>query len=156
VHIPTLNERIEDIPELLEYYVNWFSEGEGLPYRHFGVAAQNMIRNHHWHGGLTELKAFIKRLLTNSDEDNVELGEIRGLIEGSSGDQLSGAQYLRIEIDLDLDLRQARELFEREYLKKQLELCRYNISELARKVGQERTNLYRKLKLLGLQSKKTN
>jgi len=43
VYIPSLNERIEDIPELVEYYVAWYSEKEGLPYRHFGVAGQNML-----------------------------------------------------------------------------------------------------------------
>jgi two-component system nitrogen regulation response regulator NtrX len=156
VYIPTLDERIEDIPELLEYYVNWFSEREALPYRHFGVAAQNMIRNHGWHGGLTELKGFIKRLLSNSDADSVDLAEIRGLLPGASmASSATPTGKVSIDIDLDLDMRQAREVFEREYLRKQLELSRYNISELARKVGQERTNLYRKLKQLGLHSTKS-
>jgi DNA-binding NtrC family response regulator len=155
LNIPSLDERIEDIPELLEYYVNWFGEAEGLPYRHFGVAAQNMIRNHQWQDGLNELKTVIRQLLSNSSEDNVDLAEIQQLLMTAhqTAEQSKG-EMLAIYIDLNLDMRRARESFERDYLKKQLELCRYNVSELARKIGQERTNLYRKLKLLGLHTKK--
>lgn len=153
--IPSLNERIEDIPELLEYYVNWFGAREGLPYRHFGVAAQNMIRNYNWQGGINELKAVIRQLLSNSSDDNVELAEIQKFLMTSYQPSVPAIRdSLTLTIDLNLDMRHAREHFEREYLKKQLELCRYNVSELARKIGQERTNLYRKLKLLGLHSKK--
>jgi DNA-binding NtrC family response regulator len=53
-----------------------------------------------------------------------------------------------------MDLREAREAFEREYLSRHLELSGHNMAELARRVGQERTHLYRKLKSLGLQTKK--
>jgi len=153
--IPSLNERIEDIPELLEYYVTWFSDHQELPYRHFGVAAQNLIRNHQWQGGLTELKSVIKQILSNSDEDNVEMDEIeKFLMLSHQADAQNTRDFLQISVNLNLDMREAREFFERKYLQKQLELCGYNVSELARKIGQERTNLYRKLKALGLQTRK--
>ncbi len=155
IYIPTLNDRIEDIPELLEYYVNWISENEALPYRHFGVAAQNMIRNYPWQGGLSELKNVIRRILSNSTDDRVELEEIRHFLQPGSG-QSTGrpSNSMALTLDLDMDLREAREYFEREYLRQQLQLCQYNVSELARKVGQERTNIYRKLKSLGLNTRK--
>jgi len=155
IYIPSLNERIEDIPELVEYYVTLFSEKEALPYRHFGVAAQNMIRNHFWQDGLVELKLVIKQILQNSSDDMVELGEIQQFLQLShqSLDENPG-NVLKLSVNLDLDMREAREFFERKYLSKQLELCSFNVSELARKIGQERTNLYRKLKSLGLQTKK--
>lgn len=158
--IPDLNDRIEDIPELVEYFVTWLSEKDGLPYRHFGVAAQNMMRNHHWAGGLPELKMIVGRILNNSHEDNVELEEIASFISQPDHSMLAAPQdhssghVLHLTINLDQDMREAREYFEHEYLKKQFELCRYNVSELARKIGQERTNLYRKLKSLGLHNKK--
>ena len=66
----------------------------------------------------------------------------------------SAQDVLQLVVDTNLDMREAREFFEREYLKKQLELCGYNVSVVAKKIGQERTNLYRKLKALGLQIKK--
>ena len=155
IYVPSLNERIEDIPELVDYYVSRYSEREGLPYRHFGVAGQNMIRNHAWQGGLTELKAVIRQILANSNDDNVGLNEIQHFLQQShlTLDENSD-QVLKLSISLDMDMREAREFFERKYLAKQLELCGYNVSELARKIGQERTNLYRKLKSLGLQTRK--
>ena len=61
---------------------------------------------------------------------------------------------MQLTIDLDMDLREAREAFEREFLSRQLALSGNNITELAKRVGQERTNLYRKLKALGLHNKK--
>jgi DNA-binding NtrC family response regulator len=156
IQVPTLNQRIEDIPELLEYYVNRFADQEGLPYRHFGVAAQNMIRNHDWHGGLTELKSLIHRLLMNDDSADVELHEIQGALQtGRTPPYIEDTDdTLLLKIDLGLNIREAREQFEREYLQRQLEICHHNVSELARKIGLERTNLYRKLKSLGIQAKK--
>ena len=154
-YIPKLEERIEDIPELLEYYVNWYAEEENLPYRHFGVAAQNMIRNHQWVGGLSELKSAVHRLLSNSDSDNVELDEIKSLIsEVKAFPELASENHLTLQIDLNMDMREAREYFEREFLRRQLDLCQHNVTELARKIGLERTNLYRKLKSLGLHGRK--
>jgi two-component system, NtrC family, nitrogen regulation response regulator NtrX len=150
-----LDEHIEDIPELLKYYVNWYSDLEQLPYRHFDVAAQNLLRNHHWAGDITQLKDFIKAILSNSDAENIELLEIeqtlRTITASSTAEE---GDKMQITIDMNLDLRDAREAFEREYLSRHLELSGNNMTELARRVGQERTHLYRKLKSLGLQTKK--
>ena len=155
IHIPSLNEHIEDIPELLEYYVNWYGEYEQLPYRHFGVAAQNLLRNHHWGGEIRQLKDFIKTALGNSEDESIELDEVQFLLQKSNQINLSNTENtMQVTVDLDLELREAREMFEREFLSRHLELCGNNITELARRVGQERTHLYRKLKSLGLYSKK--
>ena len=155
IHIPALDEHIEDIPELLEYYVNWYSENEQLPYRHFGVAAQNLLRNHRWSDDISELKQFIKKVLGNSENEVIELDEIERVLRQSRvGKDVPVDNMLQLTIDLNMDLREARETFEREYLSKHLALSGYNITELARRVGQERTHLYRKLKTLGLYNKK--
>ena len=155
IAILPLDEHIEDIPELLKYYVNWYSEHEELPYRHFDVAAQNLLRNHHWAGDITQLKDFIKAILGNSDAEKIELLEIeqtlRTITASSAAEE---GDKMQITIDMNLDLREAREAFEREYLSRHLELSGNNMAELARRVGQERTHLYRKLKSLGLQTKK--
>jgi DNA-binding NtrC family response regulator len=155
ISIPALNQHIEDIPELLEYYVNWYSDFEQLPYRHFNVAAQNLLRNHYWSGDIGQLKQFVKAILSNSDAEKIELGEIEKTLASITANATGGPDNrMQITIDTDLDLREAREVFEREYLSYQLALSDNNISELARRVGQERTHLYRKLKSLGLQAKK--
>ncbi len=153
--IPPLDNHIEDIPQLLEYYVNWYSDHEQLPYRHFDVAAQNLLRNHPWAGDITQLKQFVKAILKNSDSENIELSEIEATLRAITAKAATEMNdKMQITIDLNLDLREAREAFEREYLSRHLALSGNNVSELARRVGQERTHLYRKLKSLGLQTKK--
>jgi len=155
ITIPSLEEHIEDIPELLEYYVNWYSDHEQLPYRHFDVAAQNLLRNHHWSGDIAQLKQFVKTLLANGGAEHIELGEIEQALQLMTATaEVEAGNQMQISIDMGLDLKEAREAFEREYLSRHLALCGYNMTELARRVGQERTHLYRKLKSLGLHSKK--
>jgi DNA-binding NtrC family response regulator len=155
ITIPSLGQHIEDIPELLEYYVNWYSDYEQLPYRHFDVAAQNLLRNYSWNGDIAQLKQFVKTILANGGAEKIELREIeRALQLMTATAEVEAGNEMQISIDLGLDLREAREAFEREYLSRHLALCDYNMTELARRVGQERTHLYRKLKSLGLQSKK--
>jgi two-component system nitrogen regulation response regulator NtrX len=155
IRIPSLDEHIEDIPEMLEYYVNWFSDHEQLPYRHFDVAAQNLLRNYRWNGDIGQLKQFIRKILANNDDEKIELFEIeQTLLLLSASSTSESGNKIQIAIDLDLDLREAREAFEREYLSRHLALSGNNMTELARRVGQERTHLYRKLKSLGLQTKK--
>ena len=155
IAILPLDEHIEDIPELLKYYVNWYSEHEELPYRHFDVAAQNLLRNRHWAGDITQLKNFIKEILSNSDAENIELLEIEQTLRTITARSVTEeGDNMQITINMNLDLREAREVFEREYLSRHLELSGNNMTELARRVGQERTHLYRKLKSLGLQTKK--
>ena len=157
IAIPSLDEHIEDIPELLEYYVNWFGEQAQLPYRHFGVAEQNLLRNHHWQGDISQLKQFIQTVLENGDDESIELDEVKLLLKRSQIESTpEPTNALHLVIDLDMDLREAREVFEREYLSRHLVLSGNNITELARRVGQERTHLYRKLKSLGLYTKKHN
>ncbi len=153
--IPSLDEHIEDIPELLEYYVNWYSDNEQLPYRHFDVAAQNLLRNQHWSGDINQLKQFIRAILLNSDAEEIGLDEIRRTLrQFTTEEDREPADKMQITIDMNLELREAREAFEREYLSRQLAASGNNMAELARRVGQERTHLYRKLKSLGLQTKK--
>ncbi|MFT4650036.1 MAG: two-component system nitrogen regulation response regulator NtrX [Polaribacter sp.] len=155
IYIPSLSEHIEDIPELLEYYVNWYSDHEQLPYRHFGVAAQNLLRNYEWLGDILQLKQFIKAILGNSDNETIELDEIETVLKQFKLLSVSNeANTMQLTVNLDMDLREAREAFERGYLSRHLEMCGNNMTELARRVGQERTNLYRKLKSLGLHHKK--
>ena len=101
------------------------------------------------------MKRFVKTVLNHSDSETIELDEIRRLLLKSDRAYQSGSgNSIQLTVDLDMDLREAREAFERAFLSKQLALSGNNITELAKRVGQERTNLYRKLKSLGLHNKK--
>ena len=148
VRVPPLREHYEDIPELLDYYVNFFVEQEGLPYRRFATAAQNRLRRYNWPGNVRELKNLVQRLLILGSSDVVELEEV----ELALGDQ-AGTRETDSLRNFDLPLREARERFERAYLEYQLKQANGSVSKIARVVGMERTHLYRKLKSLGIDLK---
>ncbi len=150
VSIPPLRKHFEDVPALLEYYVNYFIETEGLPYRKFSVAAQNRLRSYQWPGNVRELKNIVQRLLILGTNETVEIDEI----ETSLGNTQIKQTGMNIEgFDFDVPLRDARENFEKVYLEYQLKKAKGSVSKVANAVGIERTHLYRKLKTLGIDIK---
>ncbi|MCB1754389.1 MAG: sigma-54-dependent Fis family transcriptional regulator [Gammaproteobacteria bacterium] len=145
INCKPLRDHPEDIPVLLDYYVNWFVESESLPYRHFTVAAQNRLRNLDWPGNLLELKNLVQRLMILGSGVEVDVPEINEMLGGPG---TSGETANQLGLSMDLPLREARAAFERAYMLHQLQLAQGNIGELAKRVGMERTHLYRKLRSL--------
>jgi DNA-binding NtrC family response regulator len=150
MQVPPLREHCEDVPELLEYYVNRFVSEENLPYRRFTVATQNRLRNYHWPGNMRELKNLVQRLLILGGDDDIQVNEI----EPTLNTQQRNSSNHNMPI-FDLPLREAREQFERSYLEHQLQEAGGNVSKVATKVGLERTHLYRKLRALDIDPKQT-
>ena len=150
VNIPPLRDHFEDIPALLERYVNYFIETEGLPYRKFSVAAQNRLRSYYWPGNVRELKNLVQRLLILGTDENIEVDEIDNSL-GKVGMKEKTAPATGF--DFDLPLRDARESFEKAYLEYRLDKANGSVSKVANAVGIERTHLYRKLKTLGIDLK---
>jgi len=150
ISIPALRDHYEDIPALLEHYVNYFIETEGLPYRRFNVAAQNRLRSYQWPGNVRELKNLVQRLLILGTNENINIDEIESSLGNIEIKQNGAANE---SLDFDLPLREARENFEKAYLEYQLEKARGSVSKVANAVGMERTHLYRKLKMLGIELK---
>lgn len=149
VQVPALRDHAEDVPELLTRFVTRLVENEGLPYRRFTVAAQNRLRNHDWPGNVAELAALVRRVLSFEDAAQIDVDAIeRALAELRP--QLT-VPASAMPLPLDLPLREARDTFERAYLQHQLRLAGGRIGELARRVGMERTHLYRKLRALGIE-----
>ncbi len=148
VRVPPLRKRQEDIPQLLEFYVNLSVEQDGLPYRHFGVAAQNRLHGYHWPGNLRELRNLVQRLLIMGGPETIEVAEIERCLLQDDVVPDEGAQAL-----FHMPLRNAREQFEKHYLEYQLERHHNNVSRMAAAIGIERTHLYRKMKLLGIKVK---
>ena len=146
LRIPPLREYAEDVPELLRYYVDRLVDDDKLPFRRFGVAAQNRLRNYPWPGNIRELKNLVHRLLIQGGPEEIRLEEIeREIASQTPSDEPLVKQDL-----LALPLREAREHFERAYLTQQLQLCNGKVGQLAKRVGMERTHLYRKLRSLGV------
>jgi DNA-binding NtrC family response regulator len=146
IHIPPLCEHTEDIPELLEFYVDYFAVREGLAYRHFTVAAQNQLRSYSWPGNVRELKNMVQRLLILGTEENIDINEL----DLARGKVTTLADEQNFIPDFDMPLREARERFEKEYLQHKLTAAGGSVSKVAEAVGMERTHLYRKLKSLGI------
>ena len=149
LRIPPLREYAEDVPELLTYYVDKLVDAEDLTFRRFSVAAQNRLRNYPWPDNVHELKNLVRRLLLSGSSDDISLEEVEAEISAAAPiDEPLVKQDL-----LALPLREAREQFERAYLQQQLVLCGGKVGQLAKRVGMERTHLYRKLRSLGIDIK---
>ncbi|MEY3464747.1 MAG: hypothetical protein RL603_345 [Pseudomonadota bacterium] len=145
--IPALREYSEDVPELLRHYVDRLVDAEGLRFRRFGIAAQNRLRNYPWPGNVQELRTLVHRLLLRGGSEEIALEEIERELAASGP---SGGDTVVKQDLLALGLREAREHFERAYLTQQLQLCNGKVGQLAKRVGMERTHLYRKLRALGV------
>lgn len=148
IDIPPLAQHSEDVPELLDYFSQHFADHEQLPYRHFTLAAQNALRQHPWPGNIRELKNLVQRLLISNDAAEIDLDEASRALSPASNRSDDGL-WSQI-IPKDLSLREAREVFERQYLLEQFRHCDGNVAQLAQRVGMDRTNLYRKLRSLGI------
>jgi two-component system, NtrC family, nitrogen regulation response regulator NtrX len=150
IRVPPLAERREDIPLLVDYFMDQISQATGLPRRSIGEDALAVLQSHDWPGNVRQLRNNVERLmiLAGGDAGAVinagmlpqDVGSmIPSMPNGNGGEQLMG-----------LPLREAREMFEREYLVAQISRFGGNISRTAEFVGMERSALHRKLKALGI------
>jgi DNA-binding NtrC family response regulator len=146
LRVPPLRDRHEDVPELLRYTVDRFVDEEGLTFRRFGLAAQNRLRHYPWPGNVRELTNLVRRLLVAGGAEEISLAELEQQLTPAT----SGPEPLVKQDLLSLPLREAREKFEQAYLTQQLALCGGRVGLLAKRVGMERTHLYRKLRALGV------
>jgi len=146
IEVPPLRRHPEDISDLLRQFVDRFVDEEARPFRRFSVAAQNRLRNYPWPGNVCELSRLVRRLLIADGAEEIGLGEVESeLTRATHNDEPLIKQDL-----LSMPLRAAREQFERAYLTQQLALCDGKVGQLAKRVGMERTHLYRKLRSLGV------
>ena len=150
IRVPPLAERREDIPDLVSYFMEQISQSTGLPQRKIGSDAMAVLQSHDWPGNVRQLRNNVERLMIlaggapdatiNASMLPQDVGSmVPAMPNGNGGEQLMG-----------LPLREARELFEREYLLAQINRFGGNISRTAEFVGMERSALHRKLKALGI------
>lgn len=149
VYTPNLCERSDDIPELLNFYVNHLPDQENTNYRKMSFAAQNYLKNHTWPGNLHELKNLVRQLQLLGGEGEIALDEVTKFIEKTETKRHQTSHNTRY----DLSLREAREEFEKDYLMYHLEKVEGKVGDLAKIVGMERTHLYRKLRALNINPK---
>lgn len=150
IRVPSLTERREDIPHLARHFMQRSAEGSGLPIREFGEDAMAALQAYDWPGNVRQLRNVVDWLLIMAQGDvkepiradtlPPEIGAITPtVLKWDKGGEIMG-----------LPLREAREVFEREYLLAQVTRFGGNISRTASFVGMERSALHRKLKSLGV------
>tara|TARA_Y100001970_G_scaffold72527_1_gene92033 strand:- start:3212 stop:4567 length:1356 start_codon:yes stop_codon:yes gene_type:complete len=144
IKIDPLNERIEDIPLLIEYFIENICKTYN--YKSFTIKDNNYLLNYDWPGNVRELRNLIERIAILSPENDDE--KIMNIIKESLSKSLS--ENFSVADNLSIPLREARENFEKEYLISQIKKFGGNISKTAKFVGMERSALHRKLKLLGV------
>ncbi len=150
VRVPPLSERREDIPELIEFFMDHISAASGLPKRKIGDDAMAVLQSHVWPGNVRQLRNNVERVMIlagggpeviiTADMLPQDVGSmVPAMPSGVNGEHIMG-----------LPLREAREVFERDYLIAQISRFSNNISRTAEFVGMERSALHRKLKALGV------
>lgn len=147
IAVPSLAERREDIPELSRHFIEIFNKTQGLPLRSLSEEAEALMQTLEWPGNIRQLRNLIERVLILGDGTGpIETRELIG-----QGEETSEEGRIALSGQLaTLPLREARELFEREYLLTQINRFGGNISRTAAFVGMERSALHRKLKSLGV------
>ncbi|HVI32847.1 sigma-54 dependent transcriptional regulator [Phenylobacterium sp.] len=148
VNVPGLSERREDIPELVEFFIQRICEATGMPRRKLADDALATLQVRAWPGNLRQLRNNVERMLILASGSPTEPITADMLpAEATVNDSPSSIGAERI---IALPLREAREVFEREYLNAQMLRFSGNISRTAAFIGMERSALHRKLKSLGL------
>lgn len=147
IAIPALRQHTEDIPELLDFFINHYVTHDALEYRHFSVPAQNILRQYAWPGNLKELQNLVQRILILGNGE-ISDEEVRKYLSESHNESTQTAA-----IDTSVNLKEAKDRLEAAYLSQLLRETGGNVSETAKRSGIDRTNLYRKLKNLGIDPK---
>ena len=151
VRVPGLAERRDDIPELVSFFIDGISAASNLPKRRLGEDAMATLQLHEWPGNVRQLRNNVERLLILAvgDPNEVMTAEmLPGEVASVGSSPTIGSERI-----VALPLREARELFEREYLNAQIMRFGGNISRTAAFIGMERSALHRKLKSLGVGGK---
>ncbi|MEJ8476796.1 sigma-54-dependent transcriptional regulator [Roseibium algae] len=150
LRVPGLAERREDVPILIKYFMEQISTASGIPLRQIGDDAMAVLQTHDWPGNVRQLRNNVERLLilARGEPDSVITADLLPAEVGAMLPNLpttGGGEHL-----MSVPLREAREIFERDYLQAQIKRFDGNISRTSEFVGMERSALHRKLKTLGL------
>ena len=150
IKVPSLENRREDIPTLIKHFIDKLRQNEGLPNRVFSDNALTKMQTMSWPGNIRQLRNAVEQVLILGPEKSpVEASE---LPESRQGDRIKKVNNVLEENLINLSLRDAREVFEREYLMSQINRFGGNISKTAIFVGMERSALHRKMKTLSIVS----
>jgi two-component system nitrogen regulation response regulator NtrX len=149
VRVPSLSERRDDIPLLITHFMKRLSATSGLCMREIGDDAMAVLQSHGWPGNVRQLRNIVERLLILASDD-AEQAISADLLPPDLGASAPWSNGNKGDLVISLPLREAREIFERDYLMAQINRFGGNISRTAAFIGMERSALHRKLKSLGV------
>ena len=150
VIVPPLADRREDIPYLADYFVSQIARQSGIKPRQIGDDAMAVLQAHNWPGNVRQLRNNVERLMILARGDNPESPITADLLPAEIGEMMPRTPSQTDQHIMALPLREAREMFERDYLVAQINRFGGNISRTAEFIGMERSALHRKLKSLGV------
>lgn len=152
VAIPSLADRRDDIPELIEHFFARYAAEHGVAPPAISSEALAAMQSYDWPGNVRQLRNVVERTVILAPRDRlarIDIDMLPGeIVDGPAGEGGGGSALMAVP------LREARENFEREYLKVQIRRFSGNISKTAAFIGMERSALHRKLKLLGMADRK--
>ena len=149
--VPPLRDRVEDVPSLVQEFLQEFGRQYGRPRVEISADALATLKQYHWPGNVRELRNVIERvLILNPKVNRIERKHLPVLVYREPA--RDGARSRTEDFGT---LLQAREAYERDYILKKLEECNGNVSRTADALGLERSHLYRKMKTLGVTTKES-
>jgi two-component system, NtrC family, nitrogen regulation response regulator NtrX len=148
LRIPSLSERREDIPSLVDHFFARYATDQGVPPPEVAIEAMAALQAYEWPGNVRQLRNVIERTVILTPREKIGRIEADMLPPEVTSGRLNGDTGLSSL--MGVPLREARENFEREYLRVQIRRFSGNISRTANFIGMERSALHRKLKLLGM------
>ncbi len=142
---PPLRRRKEDIPLLVEHFIETFSRENGYRRKHLSPDALEALCNYNWPGNIRELKNIIERLMIMCSSDVIDIGDLPPHIQ-------SPTSQIPFHLQSGMTLKEIKEGVEREYILASLKRNRWNISKTARELDIDRTNLHKKIRYYKLQN----
>ncbi len=155
IEVPPLRDRADDVPLLIDHYLQFFREEYGRPQLSIAPDATELLSRHPWPGNVRELRNLVERLVIMVSSDRVSGKDVIALLEDSPSEDLGVTLQLKVgpaEGDEGL-LKRLLEAAEREILEAELGRAAWNVSQAARNLGIDRANLHRKMRRLGISRK---
>ncbi len=146
IETPTLRQRREDLPELIELFIEDIAQRNQIEQPSIDQDALDLLIAYDWPGNAQQLQNVIQRLIVLNTDNHISKSDINSALGGDIN--VNGKASTETPDYFETNIRQAKEQFETEYLRYQLNKVNGNVSALAKNVGLERTHLYRKLKSL--------
>ncbi len=150
IHVPPLRERIEDLPELIQYFMERYKRASAARPKTLSKEAMELLARYSWPGNIRELKNFIERVNIMSEEQEIAPGTVQAFLrtrEDRGGDDV----FRRFDSML---LNEARDAFEREFIQRKLLESGYNITRASQALGVTPSNLHNKLRKYNIELNK--